>query len=142
MSYKVLIVDDEPGMRSLLTRVMEKEGYRSRAVADGAQALESIQGGDWDLVIADIDMPVMDGIELLKRVRDTAPRLPVIMITAYATVESAVEAMKFGAYDYITKPFAMDELKIVVAKVFERQRLIDERDMLLALISRAQENWN
>ena len=134
MSYKVLIVDDEPGMRSLLTRVMEKEGYRSLAVADGAQALESIQGGEWDLVIADIDMPVMDGIELLKRVRDTAPRLPVIMITAYATVESAVEAMKFGAYDYITKPFAMDELKIVVAKAFERQRLIDERDMLLAEI--------
>ncbi|MDF1535365.1 MAG: sigma-54 dependent transcriptional regulator [bacterium] len=134
MSYKVLIVDDEPGMRSLLTRVMEKEGYQSRAVADGAEALKSIQGGEWDLVIADIDMPVMDGIELLKRLRDTVPRLPVIMITAYATVESAVQAMKSGAFDYITKPFAMDELKIVVAKAFERQRLIDERDMLLAQI--------
>jgi DNA-binding NtrC family response regulator len=134
MSYKVLIVDDEPGMRSLLTRVMEKEGYQSRAVADGAQALELVQAGEWDLVVADIDMPVMDGIEMLKRVHEIQPRLPVIMITAYATVESAVEAMKFGAFDYITKPFAMDELKIVVGKVFERQRLIDERDMLLAQI--------
>jgi len=134
MSYKVLIVDDEPGMRSLLSRVMEKEGYQSRAAADGAQALELVQAGEWDLVVADIDMPVMDGIEMLKRVHEVQPRLPVIMITAYATVESAVEAMKFGAVDYITKPFAMDELKIVVAKVFERQRLIDERDMLLAQI--------
>jgi DNA-binding NtrC family response regulator len=71
---------------------------------------------------------------MLKRVHEVQPRLPVIMITAYATVESAVEAMKFGAVDYITKPFAMDELKIVVAKVFERQRLIDERDMLLAQV--------
>jgi DNA-binding NtrC family response regulator len=134
MSYKVLIVDDEPGMRSLLSRVMEKEGYQSRAAADGAQALELVQAGEWDLVVADIDMPVMDGIEMLKRVHEVQPRLPVIMITAYATVESAVEAMKFGAVDYITKPFAMDELKIVVAKVFERQRLIDERDMLLAQV--------
>ena len=134
MSYKVLIVDDEPGMRSLLTRVMEKEGYQSRSAADGAQALELVQAGEWDLVVADIDMPVMDGIEMLKRVHEIQPRLPVIMITAYATVESAVEAMKFGAFDYITKPFAMDELKIVVAKAFERQRLIDERDMLLAQI--------
>jgi DNA-binding NtrC family response regulator len=134
MSYNVLIVDDEPGMRSLLSRVMEKEGYQSRAAADGAQALELVQAGEWDLVVADIDMPVMDGIEMLKRVHEVQPRLPVIMITAYATVESAVEAMKFGAVDYITKPFAMDELKIVVAKVFERQRLIDERDMLLAQV--------
>ena len=134
MSYKVLIVDDEPGMRSLLSRVMEKEGYQSRAAADGAQALELVKAGEWDLVVADIDMPVMDGIEMLKRVHEVQPRLPVIMITAYATVESAVEAMKFGAVDYITKPFAMDELKIVVAKVFERQRLIDERDMLLAQV--------
>ena len=134
MSEKVLIVDDEPGMRSLLTRVMEKEGYSSSACADGVEALQVFEGEEWDLVIADIDMPGMDGIELLKRIRNDRPQVPVLMITAYATVETAVEAMKLGAYDYITKPFAMDELKIVVGKVFERQKLLVQRDLLLAEI--------
>ena len=131
MSDKILIVDDEPGMRSLLARVMEKEGYSVTAVPGGAEALDLIGAGDWQLVIADIDMPGMDGIELLKRIRSGDRELPVVMITAYATVESAVEAMKLGARDYITKPFQVDELKIVVGKVFERQRLINEKRILL-----------
>jgi DNA-binding NtrC family response regulator len=79
-------------------------------------------------------MPGMDGIELLKHIRNDNPNVPVLMITAYATVETAVEAMKLGAHDYITKPFAMDELKIVVGKAFERQRLLVQRDLLLAEI--------
>lgn len=134
MSEKVLVVDDEPGMRSLLTRVMEKEGYTAAACADGGEALQAFANEDWDLVIADIDMPGMDGIELLKHIRKNSPQVPVLMITAYATVETAVEAMKLGAHDYITKPFAMEELKIVVGKVFERQRLLVQRDLLLAEI--------
>ncbi|MDF1525524.1 MAG: sigma-54 dependent transcriptional regulator [bacterium] len=134
MSEKVLVVDDEPGMRSLLTRVMEKEGYAAAACADGNEALQAFAKEDWDLVIADIDMPGMDGIELLKHLRKNSPHVPVLMITAYATVETAVEAMKLGAHDYITKPFAMDELKIVVGKVFEGQRLLVQRDLLLAEI--------
>ncbi len=134
MGERVLIVDDEPGMRSLLARVMEKEGYAALACPGSEEALGTFGTQDWDLVIADIDMPGMDGIELLKRIREIRPNLPVLMITAYATVESAVEAMKLGAYDYITKPFAMDELKIVVGKAFERQRLLEERNLLLAQI--------
>jgi DNA-binding NtrC family response regulator len=134
MSEKVLVVDDEPGMRSLLTRVLEKEGYIAVACADGDEALQAFAKEDWDLVIADIDMPGMDGIELLKHIRKDSPHVPVLMITAYATVETAVEAMKLGAHDYITKPFAVDELKIVVSKVFERQRLLVQRDLLLAEI--------
>ena len=134
MSEKVLVVDDEPGMRSLLTRVMEKEGYIAAACADGGEALKAFAKEDWDLVIADIDMPGMDGIELLKHLRKDSPHVPVLMITAYATVETAVEAMKLGAHDYLTKPFAMDELKIVVGKVFEGQRLLVQRDLLLAEI--------
>jgi len=134
MSEKVLVVDDEPGMRSLLTRVMEKEGYSAASCADGNEALQAIAKEDWDLVIADIDMPGMDGIELLKHIRKDSPQVPVLMITAYATVETAVEAMKLGAHDYITKPFAMDELKIVVGKALERQRLLVQRDLLLAEI--------
>ena len=134
MSEKVLVVDDEPGMRSLLTRVMEKEGYTASACAGGSEALQAFTREDWDLVIADIDMPGMDGIELLKNIRKDSPQVPVLMITAYATVETAVEAMKLGAHDYITKPFAMDELKIVVGKAFERQRLLVQRDLLLSEI--------
>jgi len=134
MSEKVLVVDDEPGMRSLLTRIMEKEGYTAASCADGSEALQAFANEDWDLVIADIDMPGMDGIELLKHIRKNNPQVPVLMITAYATVETAVEAMKLGAHDYITKPFAMDELKIVVGKAFERQRLLVQRDLLLAEI--------
>ncbi|UCF31864.1 MAG: sigma-54-dependent Fis family transcriptional regulator [bacterium] len=131
MSEKILIVDDEPGMRSLLTRVMEKEGYSAAAVSAGEEAMGLLEAEDWQLVIADIDMPGMDGIELLKRIRSERADTPVIMITAYATVETAVEAMKLGALDYITKPFQVDELKIVVGKVFERQRLISEKRILL-----------
>ncbi|UCF89517.1 MAG: sigma-54-dependent Fis family transcriptional regulator [bacterium] len=134
MSEKVLVVDDEPGMRGLLTRVMQKEGYTAAACADGGEALQAFKREDWDLVIADIDMPGMDGIELLKRIRKDHPDVPVLMITAYATVETAVEAMKLGAHDYITKPFAVDELKIVVGKAFERQRLVVQRDLLLSEI--------
>ncbi|UCG39530.1 MAG: sigma-54-dependent Fis family transcriptional regulator [bacterium] len=134
MSNRILIVDDEPGMRSLLTRVMEKEGYAAHSAPDGVQALESMGRTEWDLVIADIDMPGMDGLALLRKIHEEKPSLPVIMITAYATVESAVEAMKLGAYDYITKPFQMDELKIVVAKAFEKRRLLAEKEMLLAEI--------
>ncbi|GBE15325.1 MAG TPA: sigma-54-dependent Fis family transcriptional regulator [Proteobacteria bacterium] len=131
MSRKILIVDDEPGMRGLLSRVMEKVGHYAMAISGGEEAIHLIEGEEWHLVIADIDMPGMDGIELLKRIRSMDRVLPVIMITAYATVESAVEAMKLGAFDYITKPFQMDELKIVVAKVFEHERLVSERNMLL-----------
>jgi DNA-binding NtrC family response regulator len=111
---------------------MEKEGYQAEAVAGGEAAQERLADGEWQLVIADIDMPGMNGIELLRWIGEHHQSLPVIMITAYATVESAVQAMKQGAIDYITKPFQMDELKIVVSRVFERQRLIDEKAFLLA----------
>ncbi len=131
MSDKILIVDDEPGMRGLLCKVMEKEGYHARAVPDAAEALSYLESEEWHLVITDIDMPGMDGIELLKQIRSANGDLPVIMITAYATVESAVEAMKLGAADYVTKPFQMDELKIIVSRVFERERLLSEKNMLL-----------
>ena len=116
MSEKVLIVDDEPGMRSLLVRVMEKQGYHARAASAGAEAMEMMAREEWHLVVADIDMPEMNGLELLEKIRSRSPGLPVVMITAYATVESAVEAMKLGAYDYITKPFQTDEIRLVVQK--------------------------
>ncbi len=131
-SEKVLVTDDEPGMRSLLLKVLNREGYAAEAVPGGEEALRRLGEEEWNLLVADIDMPGMDGIALLREVRSRHPSLPVVMITAYATVESAVEAMKLGAADYLTKPFQMEEFRLVVDRVLEHRRLLAEKEMLLA----------
>ncbi len=123
---KILIVDDEEGLRRLLVRVLTKEGYRAEAVASGPEALRRIAGESFDLVITDIQMPGMTGLELLAELKSFDPALPVVVITAYGTVESAVQALRAGAYDYLTKPFESDEIKLTVAKAFERERLLAE----------------
>ena len=123
---RILVVDDEPGMRSLLGRVLAKSGYSVNAFEKGADALESINSEDYDLAILDIEMPSMNGIELLKKIKIKDPSLSVVMITAYGSLQSAVEAMRLGAYDYLSKPFEMEEIKHVVGKALERERLIRE----------------
>lgn len=127
---KILIVDDEEGMRRLLARVLSREGYEANAVGGGAEALQLIAAEKYDLVITDIKMPGMGGLELLQEIKSYDPALPIIVITAYGTVESAVQALRSGAYDYITKPFETDEIKLTVAKAFERERLIAENRYL------------
>ncbi|MDO3379630.1 sigma-54-dependent transcriptional regulator [Geoalkalibacter halelectricus] len=127
---KILIVDDEQGMRRLLDRVLSREGYETVAVAGGAEALRELNSGDVDLALVDIQMPGMTGLELLERIKEFDPCLPTIMITAYGTVESAVKALRAGAYHYITKPFETDEIKLTVAKAFERERLLAENRYL------------
>jgi DNA-binding NtrC family response regulator len=128
---KILIVDDERGMLSLLDKVLSKEGYDIRTATNAESALQLLRTEEFDLAVTDIDMPKKDGIELLKDIKDFSENLSVIMITAYATVESAIKAMKLGAYDYITKPFQIDEIKIVIKKAIERERLIIENRYLL-----------
>jgi len=125
---KILIVDDETSMRNLFSIMLAKEGYDVDVAEDGASAMSLVDTKIYDLVITDIIMPKMKGTELLKKVKEVHPETVVIMITAYASTESAVEAMKEGAYDYITKPFSVEEIKVIIAKALERGKL--ERENL------------
>ncbi len=132
----VLVVDDEENMRHFLQTLLGKEGYAVQAAASGQQALEILEKEMFDFVLCDIRMPQMDGLALLERLVDQA-RLPtVIMMSAYGTVDIALEAMKRGAYDYISKPFKADEILLVVKKAEERQRLRRENDQLRKRITR------
>lgn len=127
---KILIVDDEEGLRRLLVRVLGKEGFQAVAVGSGSEAMAQVAAEDFDLVITDIQMPGMTGLELMRRLKEFDATLPVIVMTAYGTVENAVEALRIGAYDYLTKPFESDELRLTVAKALERERLLAENRYL------------
>ena len=129
-SEKILIVDDEEGVRKLLGRILGKNGYDTVSAPSAEEALRLVEADQFDLVITDIKMPGMDGLQLLQELKAFNPGLPIIVITAYGTVESAVQALRAGAYDYITKPFENDEIRLTVAKTFERERLLAENRYL------------
>ncbi len=123
---RILVVDDEEIMRSSLSDWLKEDGYDVVAVDDGHKAIDKIKNEEWDLAVVDLKMPKMDGIEVLKKVSQIKPRLPVIIITAYATIDSAVMAMKEGATDYIVKPFNPEEISRIIGKLVEHQRLLKE----------------
>ena len=122
----ILIVDDEQSYRQLLSLVFEGDGHSIRTAVNGREALELLQAESADIVISDVKMPDMDGIGLLRAVRETLPDVGVILMTAFASVETAREAFKLGADDFIQKPFDVEELKLIVRKTIEKQALIDE----------------
>ena len=123
---RVLVVDDEQSMRDLLAIMLRQAGY-DVAVADGGEAaIESLKAESFDLVVTDLRMRKVDGMAVLKAAKEHSPRTVVLVVTAFASTETAVEAMKLGAYDYITKPFKLDELKLTVANALERRRLQEE----------------
>src|SRR5262249_18030563 len=125
---RVLIVDDEAGVRESLRMVL-KDTYDAVAVGSGTEALDTLGTSAFDVVLLDIVMPGMDGLELLEEVRSRYPRVPVIMLTATKTVKTAVGAMKLGAFDYVTKPFDVDELRVILDKASENaalQREVEE----------------
>lgn len=122
----ILIVDDEQSYRQLLSLVFEGDGNNIRTAMNGRQALEQLQAEPADVIISDVKMPDMDGIEMLRAVRETLPDVGVILMTAFASVETAREAFKLGADDFIQKPFDVEELKLIVRKTLEKQALIDE----------------
>jgi len=122
----ILIVDDEQSYRQLLSLVFEDDGNTIRTAMNGRQALELLEAEPADVIISDVRMPDMDGIEMLRAVRATVPDLGVILMTAFASVETAREAFKLGADDFIQKPFDVEELKLIVRKTLEKQALIDE----------------
>jgi DNA-binding NtrC family response regulator len=123
---KILIVDDELNMRLVLKALLNKEGYEVVTAADGFEALKILKGGDVEVVVTDMKMPKLDGMGLLERVNREYPPTPVIIITAHGTIAAAVDSLKKGAFDYITKPFDRDELKSVVHKAIKTRRLSEE----------------
>jgi len=131
MAHKrILVVDDEPLMREFISETLRRRKYEVKVATDGAHALEQLNSWTADLVISDIKMPKMNGMELLDKLTRTYPATDVIMITAYGTVDDAVKAIKKGAYDYIQKPFTAEELAIKVNKVLEFRGLSEENRFL------------
>ncbi|MBI5886434.1 MAG: sigma-54-dependent Fis family transcriptional regulator [Deltaproteobacteria bacterium] len=127
---RIIIVDDEKDMRDFLEIMLRKEGYEARSFPAPAAALEFCRENRCDLVLTDLKMPGMTGLEFLKAVKELAPETIVIMITAYASVDTAVEAMKAGAFDYFTKPFNVDEIKLNIRKALKLRRLELENKLL------------
>lgn len=127
---RILVVDDERSMRDLLSIMLKRDGYEVVVADTGDIALRALRDEIFDLVITDIMMPKVSGLDILKFSKEVAPETLVIMITAYASAETAVEAMKVGAYDYITKPFKIDEIKLVIKNALEKKFLKDENRRL------------
>jgi two-component system response regulator HydG len=127
---RMLIVDDEPVVRESLGNWFEEEGYVVDIAESGKQTLEKLTRQKWDLFLIDIKMPGMDGLELQKKIKEIHPDSTIIIMTAYASVETAVEAMKQGAFDYIIKPFDPDSLERLIQKAVERKRLVSENQQL------------
>jgi two-component system, NtrC family, response regulator AtoC len=123
---QILVVDDEPNLRRVLGAQLSRDGYEVHAVADGEAALKILQEQYVDVVITDLRMPRLDGLELLRRALALEPELPVVIITAHGTVDNAVAALKSGAFDYITKPFDQNEVRNVVRKALRTRALASE----------------
>jgi two-component system response regulator PilR (NtrC family) len=127
---RILIVEDEKSMREVLKILLEGERYEVVSASDGLEGLSYLANDIFDLVITDVKMPKVDGFELLKKTKEISPDTIVIMITAFGTTEAAIEAMKSGAYDYINKPFKIDEIRLIVEKAIEKKRLSEEVSLL------------
>lgn len=139
---KILIIEDEKNMREILKILLEGEGYDVVEAPDGRTGIEQLRKDIYDLIITDIKMPGDDGFAVLREVKEVSPETLVIMITAFGTTESAVEAMKLGAYDYIHKPFKIDEIRLVVKNALEKKRLRGEVTVLREKIKTTYELGN
>ncbi len=135
--HNVLVVDDDASMRHLLSVILADHGYEARAVSSGEDALRELAARDYDLVLTDVRMPGMGGLELLRRIQATDPERLVIVMSAYGSHEAALEAVKAGAYDYVSKPFRPDEVVLVLRKAEERERLARENRRLRTELSQA-----
>ncbi|CAM2066627.1 Sigma-54-dependent Fis family transcriptional regulator [Sulfidibacter corallicola] len=128
---KIFLVEDEPVVQDVLKRLFRPLGYKVKTADRGDEALVELESGQiFDLIITDLNLPGVSGLEVAERARDLCPDVPVIVITAYASVDSAVGAMKAGAFDYLTKPFNNDQVLLVVKKAIEKRRLVEENRQL------------
>jgi two-component system NtrC family response regulator len=127
---KILIVEDGRSQREMLKEFLVGEGHAVTEAEDGGGAIQKVKGGHFDLLLLDFKMPGMNGIEVLREIKKINPQINVVMMTAYGTIETAVDAMKLGAVDYITKPIDLDELLLLIDRIAERQTLIRENEIL------------
>jgi two-component system response regulator PilR (NtrC family) len=127
---KILIVEDEKSMREVLRILLEGEGHEVTTASDGLEGMSYIEKDIFDLVITDVKMPRADGFEVLKRIKEISPDTIVVMITAFGNIESAIKAMKLGAYDYINKPFNIEDIRLRVGKAIEKKREREELEVL------------
>lgn len=138
MSIRVLIVDDEEPVRRLLTKELARKGYGTDTAPNGKEALEKLKGNYFDIMLLDIVMPGMDGISLLKKMKGDPYAPASIILTGRATIDTAVEAMKNGAYDYLTKPYKLEELNIIMERAYEQRKLRIENKLLQQEIVRRE----
>lgn len=148
MKAKILVVDDELSMREFLSILLEREGYAVTAAGSAEEALRTMESNPFDLVLSDVNMPGLSGIELLTRIKEKSPETAVLILTAFSGAEQAVEAMKLGAYDYVCKPFKNEEIKQLVKNALEKQGLkrenvllkksVSERDSFCGMIGKSQ----
>jgi two-component system response regulator PilR (NtrC family) len=135
MKPRILVVDDEESIREFLEIMLKKEGFEITLAEDGAMAKDVLAKKTFDMIISDLQMPNMNGIELLKHVKETSPDTVFMMITAFGTTETAVEAMKMGAYDYITKPFKIDEVRLNISNALRSKNLeVENRSLKKELV--------
>ena len=120
---QVLIVDDEPNLRKILSAQLSRDGYDVLTAEDGEQGLALLRDHHIDLVVTDLKMPKVDGMTLLKKALEEEPELPVVLITAHGSIDTAVEALKSGAFDFVTKPFDKDEVRQIVTKALKTREL-------------------
>lgn len=125
-SKRIMLIDNEAGLCRMMEAVLKDQGYQVKSFTRPVQAVAEFSAGDYDLIISDIKMPEMDGLEVLQHVRNRDPEVPVIMITAYATVEMSIQALRRGAYDMLTKPFEPDELTYRVKNALQHHDLVEE----------------
>jgi two-component system response regulator PilR (NtrC family) len=134
LNDKILVADDEQSMREFLDIMLKKEGYKVSLASNGEEVLKLTEKDIFDMVLMDIRMPKLDGISTLKKIKAISPETIVIMITAYASADTAIKAMKEGAYDYITKPFKVEEIKVIIKNALEKKNLQKENILLKQVV--------
>src|SRR5579863_1265439 len=135
----ILIIDDEKAIRKTLSEILSYEGYKIDEAGDGEEGLKKFRDKDYDVILCDIKMPKMDGIEFLEKAKESNPDTPIIMISGHGTIETAVEAVKKGAYDYISKPPDLNRLLITIRNAMDKTSLVAETKVLKRKVSRVQD---
>jgi len=137
---KIIIADDDKNLRKVLANELFEEGFNVAEADDGIKAVGLIEKNEYDVLLLDLNMPGLGGLDVLEKIKELEIPVEVIILTAHATISTAVEAMKMGAYDYLTKPFQIEELKMIIEKAYEKKRLLRENILLKSQIKRRSES--